>query len=665
MTKYLGTPKNCLRNNAFIILMAIGGIYILHAYLSYLHNTWIPFPPSPLNDISWPHIKMLIFLCWLLLLLSCLQASKTKLLITGYSVKRAVILRSSLASLIFAISVTGYEPPNIELSAYFFINAIAYGMLIYAFFSIACFRYCCAIVGKYILQLLRLPAFYWVTLAFIFVFLMAYHMSWVLFEHFPWIDDTIVQLVHAKFILQGHWFGESQFLKQFFDMKMMINDGKWYSQYPPGHVLLLAIGMALHHAEMVNPFLGACTCIAVWLLAKELYGSHVAKIAVLLTALCTYLIVFSSEYMNNATSLLTGTLFLWAYFRVLHRPGGSYALVAGAALGYCFITRPYSAFALATPAALYALYLVAVKPRSYLLPMILMAGIFAYFVIFQLYYNAVTTGDPLVFGYQILQGDKHNPFTQAAIQKLTPERLYKTLRLNLQRLNYFNRMLFEWPLPPLALVGLLFGLRGNRRDEQLLLLTLFSMFISVQFTIHEDIGWGPRLVYEISGILLVLCAKAMSLIPPLLRTLSSRRYSLGYYYGSGIMILMSFYAFSFQYNLTIPVIRDVYVLNSREGNPEFYKSIVQQIKPPALVFMPWYLYKFVSFTNPPTDSSPVVFAIDHDDYNQELMKQYPERNVYKVNATIVSELKRSLLYCPDLLAEPFILEIIRNGTRLK
>ena len=629
MIKYFTLPTSYLRIVS-IASLAIAGLHIIATYLFYLRHTVQPLKPNPDYGSLWPYIKLIIFLWWLLVILLGLRACKQQLAAKGHKMKRTIILRSLLAGVLFAISVTGYAPPEIDFSVYFFIYSIAYMMLVYIFFSLPYVGNGCAAAGKCLLRFLRLPAFYWVAAAFGFIFFMAHHLSWVLFEHFPWIDDTIVQLVHAKFILQGHLTGNSHLLPRFFDMTWMINDGKWYSQYPPGHVFLLAIGLLLHHAEMVNPFLGACTCIAVWLLAREVYGSYVAKIAVFLTAICSYLIIFSSEYMNNATSLLMGTLFLWAYFCVINQRGWPYALAAGAALGYCFITRPYSAFGLAIPAALYALCLVVTQRRTYLIPMVIIAEVFFCFVAFQLYYNMTTTGNIFTFAYQQLNGDTHNPFTSAAIHRLTPELLYERLYLNLQRLTYFNRMLFEWPLPPLALVALVYALRGNRRDERLLFATLASMFISVQFVLNTDIGWGPRLVYEIIGIFLVLCAKGLSMLPPLLRKCSPSRQPLAFYYGGGLAILVSFYVVSLQYNLTIPAIREIYVLNGREGNPAFYKNIVTKIQKPALVFVPPWTYRYVSFTNPPNINNSIIFAIDLGRSNQALVNQYSKRNIYVI-----------------------------------
>jgi hypothetical protein len=325
-----------------------------------------------------------------------------------------------------------------------------------------------------------------------------------------------------------------------------------------------------------------------------------------------------------------GTLFLWGYIRVLNRPNATSALLAGAALGFCFITRPYSAFGLGLPAAMYAFYLVISHPRKYLLPMAVMAFAFLAFFVFQLYYNTVTNGDPFIFGYQRVQGIDRVPYNK--LDQWTLQRFYERLEVNMQRLAYFNRILFEWPIPlPVGLLAFVFAVRGNRRDEKILFATIFSMFLSVQFVFNDDISWGPRLVYEIVGVLLVLCAKGLTMIPPLLRTLSHKPIGLRACYGSAVIILVLFYAFSFQYNLKIPVIRGFYDLNiHKEWSPKFYNFVTRNVKAPALVFVPEDYYVFVAFTNPPSRKSPIIFAQDFDIDNNKLMDFYKKRSVYVV-----------------------------------
>jgi hypothetical protein len=86
--------------------------------------------------------------------------------------------------------------------------------------------------------------------------------------------------------------------------------------------------------------------------------------------------------------------------------------------------------------------------------------------------------------------------------------------------------------------------------------------------------------------------------------------------------------FSFQYNLQPSTIKNFYWLNNREGDPEYYKYIMRNVTSPALVFIPLYKYKYVSFNNPPEDTDPVIFIVDRGNENQKLMALYPNRNIY-------------------------------------
>ena len=54
--------------------------------------------------------------------------------------------------------------------------------------------------------------------------------------------------------------------REFFDYAHMINDGRWYCQYPPGHSLLLVPGVWLGVPWLVNPILGGLSVYGVFLL---------------------------------------------------------------------------------------------------------------------------------------------------------------------------------------------------------------------------------------------------------------------------------------------------------------------------------------------------------------------------------------------------------------
>ena len=537
--------------------------------------------------------------------------------------------RMGLALAVFLFTVVNYDPPDVELSFYFFINSVSYAGLIFALYRLPYTRLPLSLLGKLVLRVKNIPTSALACGVALFILSVSWRVGAEFFSHLPLTVDTSAQLVHAKMLATGHWTLPSQPLKDFFNMYMMINDGKWYSQYPPGHVILLAIGTFFKMRTYVNPCLGACTSLAIFALAKELYGIRVARYAVVLSGGCVYLIMMSSEFMSNATSLLTGTLFLWAYFRMLKKPHWKCGLWGGLALGYCFITRPYTVLALAAPYVLYSVYLLIAKRQIFLRSLLAMAGGGMCFVLFQLYYNKITTGNAFTYGYQLSWGNWHNPFTPEAADKLSGWELVKNFRENMQRTGWFNRLTFEWPVPNLLLLALVYGWRGHRRDEKLLFVTLFSFLASCAVLPgNVEREWGPRLCYETLSIILVLSAKALSVLPAFFRLVCKQRRSLAYYYGFAAIIAVAFYGFSAAHNLKQGTLASIYNFYDRGTNPSFYTYVVHHVETPALVFVTGQTYQAVSFTNPPTENSPIIFADDLDRDAKQLVRFYPGRNAY-------------------------------------
>lgn len=574
--------------------------------------------------------KLVVCVLWMAALAFGWRYSKQLLLHKQITPFEPACRRMAWALLAFLFTVVNYDPPDVELSFYFFINSLAFCGLIFALYRLPYSRLPLILLGKMAMRLQRIPTPLLVSGIALFIFTMSWQLGAVFFSHLPMTVDTSAQLVHAKIMTMGHWALKSHRLSGFFDMYEMINNGKWFSQYPPGHVMLLAIGTYFKLRTYVNPLLGALTSVAIFGLAREIYGLRVARIAAVLSAGCIYLIMMSSEFMSNATSLLMGTLFVWAYFRMLKTAHWKTGLWGGAAIGYCFITRPYTTLALAVPYMVYAAYLLLVQGRRYRRPLLIMAGVGALFVLFQLYFNAATTGHPFTFGYQLSWGDWHNPLTDEAAERLNEWEMAKNFRENMQRTGWFNRLTFEWPVPNLILLALLWGWRGNRRPERLMFATFASFLLSCQVLPgNVEREWGPRLCYETLSLIVVLSAKALSVLPAFFRVMCNQRRSLAYYYGFACMVAFGFYGFALEHNMQRDTIYSIYNFGNRGNNPAFYKYVMNHIEPPALVFVTGeMIYQAVSFTNPPTDESPAIFANDWGRDDKQLMNFYPDRNVY-------------------------------------
>ena len=224
-------------------------------------------------------------------------------------------------------------------------------------------------------RLLNVRTGVFVGLAALWVFLWANLVSWLVFDHIPHVQDTVAQVFQAKLFAAGRLFLPSPPLPQFFDLMHVINDGRWYSQYPPGHPLLLALGVLVRAPWIVNPLLGGFTVVVIYLLGRELYDEPTARLATLLSSLSPFLIFMSSEYMSHSSALLFTCLFLLFFARSARNESMTSAvrtsqfairnsLLAGLCLGMVLLIRPFTALLIAVPFVVAALVILGRSPQS-------------------------------------------------------------------------------------------------------------------------------------------------------------------------------------------------------------------------------------------------------------------------------------------------------------
>ncbi len=88
-------------------------------------------------------------------------------------------------------------------------------------------------------------------------FLVTATIAYAVLDHIPHVQDSIAQLFQAKIFKMGALYAPLPPHKEFFDYTNIINDSRWYSQYPPGHSLLLMLGLFLGAPWLIGPLLGA------------------------------------------------------------------------------------------------------------------------------------------------------------------------------------------------------------------------------------------------------------------------------------------------------------------------------------------------------------------------------------------------------------------------
>ena len=445
-------------------------------------------------------------------------------------------------------------------------------------------------------------------------------VSTSVFERIPHIQDSIAQLFHAKILARGHLTAPAPALPQFFTQEnVILKAGQWYSQYPPGHIALLALGVIAGAPWLVNPLLGAVTVLVLYLVGRELWDDRTGRLCAVLGVLSPFVLFMSSEFMNHASALLGTALFILCFARSLRLSGAGYGLAAGLALGFVATTRPFSAAGVVLPFAVFAAWQLLRRPRQLLAPMLAMVIGLGAMLALLLAFNSATNGSPLVFGYNVLYGRGHDPgFGHSG--KGEPHTPLLGLVNSLDNLGGLNQYLFEWPFPSLLFVALLFALRRDDRWDRLLLASGASLVVFHFFYWYQDLCFGPRFLYEANVTWLALSARGIlagfdwiaAEPDPVVR---GRRHRF----------LVSVLATGCVFALVLRVPARV-----REYSDEYWgvnRSVLNAVERQpireGLVFVKSN-YGAVLPANSPWLDQPLIFAVDRGNRNQRLLELFPK-----------------------------------------
>jgi hypothetical protein len=164
------------------------------------------------------------------------------------------------------------------------------------------------------------------------------------------LHDELAYVLQAHLFSGGRWTAPGPPMPEFFAQPHVLNDPVVASKYPPGHSLLLALGDLVGLPALTVAALAALRGALAFAIARRLTNGAIALgTGVLL--MHGQSLYFAASYFSETT---TGAMLLVAWYALLrwHQEGGRgwMALVAFA-VGWCAITRPFSAALFALPIA--------------------------------------------------------------------------------------------------------------------------------------------------------------------------------------------------------------------------------------------------------------------------------------------------------------------------
>jgi hypothetical protein len=168
------------------------------------------------------------------------------------------------------------------------------------------------------------------------------------------IDDERAYLFSARLFAHGHVGLPTP--PHALVNPMILLEPMWTSRYPPGQSLILAPATLVGAEHLVEPILAGVLVLAAWSFARDSFGPRHGALAALLAATSPFVWAMHGTVMAFGTTATCLAVFLAAIARAERTERTRWLALAGFAVGYAFITRPFDAIAFAAPFALRTLW---------------------------------------------------------------------------------------------------------------------------------------------------------------------------------------------------------------------------------------------------------------------------------------------------------------------
>lgn len=331
----------------------------------------------------------------------------------------------------------------------------------------------------------------------------------------PLLIDEVVQVLQARWYVDGHLWVAPSPLREFFSIMHVVDLGdRVYGQFPAGGPAMLALGSLVGAEWLVGPIAGAVSVAFFARLLDHLEPGETLRWrrgATALFALAPFGVFMFASHMNHATTLAWLLVACVAFAETTRAPAAwaGWSLVGGFALGMAATIRPLDAVAFALPAAVWLAVRAVRRGRSAFMRLVLSGVGVAVPLAALLYVNLETTGAPLRFGYDVLWGPNHSiGFHEAPWgPSHTPLRGVELVSIQFTRLSTY---LFELPFPAMLLVALgLWYARPLRALDRYLLASAGAIVLGYWAYWHDGYFLGPRFYFVLLPVLVLWSARSV------------------------------------------------------------------------------------------------------------------------------------------------------------
>jgi 4-amino-4-deoxy-L-arabinose transferase-like glycosyltransferase len=389
-------------------------------------------------------------------------------------------------------------------------------------------------------------------------FCLAALISQGIFERIPHVEDEAAYLFQAQVFAQGQISVPTPpYPVSYWSPFVVDYQGRRFGKYPPAYPLLLSLGVRVGAPWVVNALLGALALGFIAQLGREIYSPTAGLLAAALGLTSPVFLAESASLLSHPTSLFFTALFLWAFARMIRTPARGpssgvwrgitqkgekegegqdgtlslpynsaqypawgFAVIAGLALGYLVLTRPYDAIGVGFPFALYGLVRGLHGDRALRYQGMIIAAVALLVAMMLPIYWYWLTGDVALNPYHLVWPYDHPGFgPDAGLKGHTPAYGLFLARANLEAL---STGFLGWP-GYLNIFFLFLPFVFRPRDTwNYLLLAGFASLVDLHVTYWyyggHDAGF-PRYYYAAFPILLLLTARGIEVLSLALKRL--------------------------------------------------------------------------------------------------------------------------------------------------
>ncbi|WP_226013031.1 hypothetical protein [Halomicrobium salinisoli] len=230
--------------------------------------------------------------------------------------------------------------------------------------------------------------------------LVVYAVARGVFPYHTSNHDEAVYLQQAAMLLEGRLYLRPPVTESFHPWFFVESESGLYPKYSPVPAAMFAVGKLLGGYRIALALIAGGVVALTARVGSEAFDRRTGYLAAVLLLGSPLFLLDASVFLPYVPTTFWNLAFAAAYLHADRTGSRRAAAVAGLAVALAFFARPYTAVLFAAPFIAHALWTLRTLDRSVLARQSLTAAFGLLGVVATLGYNAVVTGDPLLFPYE-------------------------------------------------------------------------------------------------------------------------------------------------------------------------------------------------------------------------------------------------------------------------